>query len=91
MTGGLGGTGNIGTDPLFVDPDGDDNTPGTADDDLALSAVFFSFALVFLIRFVLPRHLPNEAKPGQLSLSFLILSSLATVLWPPSLIRQEFD
>ncbi len=56
-----------------------------------VGTVFFSFALVFLIRFVLPRHLPNEAKPGQLSLSFLILSSLATVLWPPSLIRQEFD
>ena len=30
LTGGLGGTGNIGTDPLFVDADGDDNAPGTA-------------------------------------------------------------
>ncbi|HYN88747.1 MAG TPA: hypothetical protein VER55_09460, partial [Ardenticatenaceae bacterium] len=30
------GTGNISGDPQFVDPDGADNTPGTADDDLRL-------------------------------------------------------
>ena len=35
-TGGLGGVGNIGDDPLFVDADGSDDIPGTADDDLRL-------------------------------------------------------
>ncbi len=38
LTGGLGGTGNIGSDPLFVDADGADNIVGTEDDDLRLSA-----------------------------------------------------
>jgi hypothetical protein len=33
-TGALGGTGNIGDAPLFVDADGADNIIGTADDDL---------------------------------------------------------
>ena len=37
-TGSLGGAGNIGDDPLFVDADGSDDTVGTADDDLRLSA-----------------------------------------------------
>ncbi|MHC4676184.1 MAG: LamG-like jellyroll fold domain-containing protein [Planctomycetota bacterium] len=37
-TGGLGGTGNIGTDPCFVDTDGPDDTAGTQDDNLRLSA-----------------------------------------------------
>ena len=32
----LGGVGNIGNDPLFVDPDGRDDIPGTEDDDLRL-------------------------------------------------------
>ena len=32
-----GDTGNIDADPLFADPDGPDNLPGTADDDLRLS------------------------------------------------------
>ncbi len=36
-TGGLGGVGNIGDDPAFVDADGPDGTPGTADDDLRLA------------------------------------------------------
>jgi len=31
------GVGNINTDPLFADPDGPDNIPGTEDDDLRLS------------------------------------------------------
>ncbi|MBI4578304.1 MAG: right-handed parallel beta-helix repeat-containing protein [Planctomycetes bacterium] len=35
---GAGGTGNIATDPLFVDADGADGTAGTTDDDLALQA-----------------------------------------------------
>ncbi|MCK5174624.1 MAG: hypothetical protein KAR47_14620, partial [Planctomycetes bacterium] len=35
---GTDGGGNIDADPLFVDPDGADNTPGTADDDLRLQA-----------------------------------------------------
>ncbi len=35
-TGALGGTGNIGGDPLFVDADGPDDIVGTADDDLHL-------------------------------------------------------
>ncbi|MHC4697392.1 MAG: right-handed parallel beta-helix repeat-containing protein, partial [Planctomycetota bacterium] len=38
LTGGLGGIGNISDDPQFVDADGNDNTPGTPDDDLRLSA-----------------------------------------------------
>ena len=38
LTGALGGVGNIGDDPLFVDPDGPDGVPGTEDDDLRLSA-----------------------------------------------------
>jgi hypothetical protein len=37
-TGGFGGTGNIGDDPVFVDADGLDGVPGTSDDDLRLSA-----------------------------------------------------
>jgi hypothetical protein len=36
-TGSLGGVGNFGDDPLFVDPDGPDGIPGTEDDDLRLS------------------------------------------------------
>ncbi|MHC4498150.1 MAG: right-handed parallel beta-helix repeat-containing protein, partial [Planctomycetota bacterium] len=36
-TGNLGGTGNIGADPCFVDPNGGDNTVGTEDDNLRLS------------------------------------------------------
>lgn len=35
-TGALGGIGNIGDDPLFVDADGPDGIPGTGDDDLRL-------------------------------------------------------
>ncbi|HLB72430.1 MAG TPA: hypothetical protein VJJ98_00270 [Sedimentisphaerales bacterium] len=35
-TGGWGGPGNIADDPLFVDPDGLDNTLGTMDDNLRL-------------------------------------------------------
>ncbi len=37
-TGLLGGAGNIGDDPLFVDPPGPDGNAGTADDDFRLSA-----------------------------------------------------
>lgn len=36
IEGGYTGTGNIGDDPLFVDPDGPDDTVGTLDDDLRL-------------------------------------------------------
>ncbi len=35
-TGALGGVGNIGDDPLFVDSDGPDDEAGTEDDDLRL-------------------------------------------------------
>lgn len=35
-TGVLGGTGNIGTNPLFIDDDGEDDTVGTIDDNLRL-------------------------------------------------------
>ncbi|KPL08093.1 hypothetical protein AMJ86_01930 [bacterium SM23_57] len=35
-TGTLGGIGNIGNNPFFVDMDGADNVPGTADDNLRL-------------------------------------------------------
>ncbi len=38
LTGDLGGTGNIGDDPLFLDADGPDDTPGTEDDNLRLQA-----------------------------------------------------
>ena len=37
LTGALGGTGNIGDDPLLADPDGPDDVLGTPDDDLHLS------------------------------------------------------
>ena len=37
-TGILGGTGNSGADPMFLDGDGCDNVAGTADDDLRLAA-----------------------------------------------------
>gem|GEM_PF-305830 len=37
-TGALGGTGNIGADPLFVDPSGADGIAGTQDHNLRLSA-----------------------------------------------------
>ncbi len=36
LSGGLGGTGNIGGDPQFVDADGADDVIGTADDDVHL-------------------------------------------------------
>ncbi|MHC4736076.1 MAG: hypothetical protein ACYTDW_16695, partial [Planctomycetota bacterium] len=36
LSGGLGGTGNIGGDPLFVDADGADDVVGTEDDDVHL-------------------------------------------------------
>ena len=35
-TGKLGGTGNFGSDPLFVDPNGPDGKAGTLDDNLRL-------------------------------------------------------
>ncbi len=38
LTGDLGGSGNIGDDPLFVDADGADDIPGTDDDDLHLQS-----------------------------------------------------
>jgi len=38
LTGGLGGTGNTGSNPLLVDPDGADNVLGTGDDDVRLSS-----------------------------------------------------
>lgn len=38
LTGALGGTGNIGSDPSFLDLDGFDDVLGTPDDDLGLSA-----------------------------------------------------
>lgn len=38
VQGGYSGTGNINADPLFVDADGPDDTVGTADDNLRLSA-----------------------------------------------------
>ncbi len=37
-TGAWGGTGNTGADPLLADPDGADNVPGTADDDVRPTA-----------------------------------------------------
>ncbi|MCZ6834348.1 MAG: right-handed parallel beta-helix repeat-containing protein [Planctomycetota bacterium] len=37
LSGEFGGTGNLGDDPLFVDPDGPDDIPGTEDDDLHLA------------------------------------------------------
>jgi hypothetical protein len=36
VQGGWSGEGNIDLDPMFVDPDGPDNIPGTIDDDLHL-------------------------------------------------------
>jgi parallel beta-helix repeat protein len=36
LTGGLGGTGNIGANPMFVETDGADNEAGTSDDNLRL-------------------------------------------------------
>ncbi len=39
LTGALGGEGNIGLDPLFVDANGPDNLAGTEDDNLRLSLV----------------------------------------------------
>ena len=39
IQGGWPGVGNIDTDPLFADPDGPDNIPGTEDDDLRLSHI----------------------------------------------------
>jgi hypothetical protein len=38
LSGGLGGTGNIGLNPTFVDANGADNITGTADDDLRLQS-----------------------------------------------------
>ncbi len=37
LTGALGGVGNVGGDPGFVDPDGADNIIGTADDDFRIN------------------------------------------------------
>jgi len=36
LTGALGGIGNIGVDPMLIDPDGPDNILGTEDDNLQL-------------------------------------------------------
>ena len=38
VEGGHSGTDNISSDPLFIDPNGIDNTPGTTDDNLRLQA-----------------------------------------------------
>ncbi len=38
LTGSLGGIGNVGADPLFLDPLGPDGIAGTLDDDLRLGA-----------------------------------------------------
>ncbi len=40
--------------------------------------VLFSIALIFLNHIFLPRHLPHEARPGRISLVFLVLSCLAS-------------
>lgn len=37
--GAMGGSGNFGADPRFVDADGPDNIPGTIDDDLRLLSI----------------------------------------------------
>ena len=37
LTGNLGGTGNIGDNPFFVDPNGPDRIPGSGDEDVRLS------------------------------------------------------
>ncbi|MBI4578705.1 MAG: right-handed parallel beta-helix repeat-containing protein, partial [Planctomycetes bacterium] len=37
LDGSLGGTGNIPSDPLFLDADGPDNVPGTLDDNVRLA------------------------------------------------------
>ena len=37
-TGSLGGLGNNGSDPIFADADGGDDTPGTEDDDLRIAS-----------------------------------------------------
>ncbi|MCH7595912.1 MAG: hypothetical protein IID35_05060 [Planctomycetes bacterium] len=37
-TGVLGGVGNSGADPMFVNPDGGDGQPGTADDDMRVAS-----------------------------------------------------
>ena len=37
VQGGHAGAGNLAVDPMFVDPDGDDNLPGTRDDYLKLN------------------------------------------------------
>ncbi|GMU35521.1 MAG: hypothetical protein AMXMBFR20_33920 [Planctomycetia bacterium] len=37
-TGSLGGVGNNGSDPIFADADGGDDTPGTEDDDLRIAS-----------------------------------------------------
>ncbi len=52
--------------------------------------VLFSTALVFLNHVVLPRHLPDEAKPGRVSLSSFS-PAWHTVSWPSTIFRQEFD
>jgi hypothetical protein len=39
--------------------------------------ILFSIALIFLNHIFLPRHLPPEARPGRISLVFLVLSCLA--------------
>ena len=38
LTGSLGGDGNVGSDPQFVDPNGQDGIPGTMDDNLRLGS-----------------------------------------------------
>jgi predicted outer membrane repeat protein len=38
LSGALGGVGNIGSNPLFIDANGGDNVTGTADDDLRLQS-----------------------------------------------------
>ncbi len=39
LTGNLGGEGNIGDDPMFVDADGPDDDPGTLDDDIRFTGI----------------------------------------------------
>jgi hypothetical protein len=45
-----------------------------------IGTVLFSVALIYLIHFYLPRHLPAAARPGKLNLAFLCVSSAAYLL-----------
>jgi hypothetical protein len=99
------GSNNINADPLFVDADGADNTVGTVDDDLRLSAgspcidaadfsVYHPGPMLDLGGLDRTVDDPSTADTGSGVLTFLDMGAHeieGTCGFPPGVVRADFD